>query len=218
MIGRTLIAVAVSALLAQSAFAEKLYKWVDDHGVVHYGDSVPARYAKKERQVLNEQAVTIDRLDRELTAEERRERLRQAEEDRRQQEALARRRESDRVLLATYLSVEEIEMLRDRRVMTLESQIKVNEHYLRSLRDRLLTLEDEARAYNYPFDENSDRPPLPDDLAREIIETAEQLASRESDLERIRDEQTHIRLRFEEDIERFKALTRRSASTGGSSP
>ena len=197
----------MTLLLAQGATAEKLYKWVDDQGVVHYGDRVPARYAKKERKVLNEQAVTVDTLQRELTVEERAEVRRQADEQKRREQEVARQRERDRILLTTYLSVDEIEMVRDRRVVTLDSQIKVNEHYLHNLRERLLALEEEARQYNYPFSEESDLPPLPDDLARDIIETAEQLAKREGDLERIREEQARIRVRFAQDIDRFKQLS-----------
>ena len=35
------------------------YRWVDDKGVVHYGDSVPSEYSQQERSVLNGQGVEI---------------------------------------------------------------------------------------------------------------------------------------------------------------
>ena len=49
----TLLLFCLSAGLA-SAQEPKLYRWVDENGVVHYGDSIPARYAELERQVVNE--------------------------------------------------------------------------------------------------------------------------------------------------------------------
>jgi len=34
-------------------------KWVDDEGVTHYGDRVPAKYLNQRRSVLNKQGVTV---------------------------------------------------------------------------------------------------------------------------------------------------------------
>src|SRR4029450_7034053 len=42
-----------AALADQKATTGKLYKWVDENGIVHYGDHVPAEYSKSERQVVN---------------------------------------------------------------------------------------------------------------------------------------------------------------------
>ncbi len=39
------------------------YRWVDDQGVVHYGDEIPPQYANRERTVLNGQGVPVRRLD-----------------------------------------------------------------------------------------------------------------------------------------------------------
>jgi hypothetical protein len=33
----------------------KTYKWVDEKGVTHYGDSVPAEYSQREKRVLYSQ-------------------------------------------------------------------------------------------------------------------------------------------------------------------
>ena len=46
------------------------YRWVDDQGVVHYGDQVPPQYAQKEHTVLNTQGVEVKRLDAQKTPEQ----------------------------------------------------------------------------------------------------------------------------------------------------
>jgi len=59
------------------------YRWVDDKGVVHYGDRIPASDTQKERTILNREGVEVGRLDAQKTGAElaeqtRREDLRDA--------------------------------------------------------------------------------------------------------------------------------------------
>ena len=64
-----LMAVALG-LSAGPTAAQKLYKWVDKDGNVHYSDQVPPDQVDQARQELTEQGVVVDRMDRAPTAEE----------------------------------------------------------------------------------------------------------------------------------------------------
>jgi len=67
----TILAVLTLAPMIASAEENKrVYRWVDEDGVVHFGDSVPAEYADIERQVVNEHGVTVEVLRGKMTAEE----------------------------------------------------------------------------------------------------------------------------------------------------
>src|SRR5215467_3558664 len=148
----------------------KLYRWTDDKGVVHYGDSIPPEYAKQDRSVLNNQGVNVGFEQGELTPEQRAEKERQAAEAKQaqlQREEIARR---DKMLLETYISVSDIEDLRNRRLELLESQIKVTELYLANLRKRLLSLQDEASNYK-PYTARESAPQIPENLATDISRT-----------------------------------------------
>ena len=46
------------------------YRWIDEQGVVHYGDSIPPQYAQKERTVLNNHGVEVRKLDAQKTPEQ----------------------------------------------------------------------------------------------------------------------------------------------------
>ena len=46
------------------------YRWVDEQGVVHYGDSIPPQYAEKEHAVLNNQGVEVGHSDAQKTPEQ----------------------------------------------------------------------------------------------------------------------------------------------------
>ncbi len=54
-----LLALTLLGLCAGTASAQSLYKWKDDQGVMHYGDSIPPQYAQKESTTLNKQGVAI---------------------------------------------------------------------------------------------------------------------------------------------------------------
>ncbi|HEU4620041.1 MAG TPA: DUF4124 domain-containing protein [Gammaproteobacteria bacterium] len=193
---------AASPLHAQKKSAQKLYRWVDDQGVVHFGDQIPPEYANRDREVLNSQGVAVKSEKREVSEaekEEQRKREEAAEAERQAKEEAERR---DRMLLATYLSVKDIEELRDRRLELLDSRIKVTEIYVGNLQKRLDKLQGEAKAL-----ENAANPrPVPADLAKEIADTQATIDSYEQSLERDRLEQTKVRESFDADIERFKEL------------
>jgi hypothetical protein len=183
----------------------KLYQWTDDKGVVHYGDSVPPEYAKADRNVLNNQGVHVGFEQGELTPEQRAEKARlaaEAEQAKRQREEIARR---DKMLLETYLSVSDIEDLRNRRLELLESQIKVTELYLANLRKRLLTLQDEASNYK-PYTARENAPQIPENLATDISRTVGSINLYEQTLSHARSTQETVRNSFDDDIRRFKQL------------
>src|SRR5882724_8166843 len=117
----------------QAESGRTVYKWVDEHGVIHYGDHIPPEYATQERQVINKQGVEIRRLEAQKTPEQL-----AAEEQKKLEVEQAQNR--DRNLLNTYVSVQEIERLRDQRMTLLSDQIKVTSQFLEVLNGRLKKL------------------------------------------------------------------------------
>lgn len=180
---------------------QRLYRWVDTEGLVHYGDSVPAEYAELERQIVNDHGITVDILRAKMTAEEIAEEKHQ--DDLRMQRELERR--ADQALLATYLTVDEILMHRDRRIELFEAQARVTELYLRNLERRMSVLKDEASGFQ-PYSEDPDAEMISTDLADDIASTKETIARHEANLQRFQNDQQGIVARFDGDINRFKRL------------
>lgn len=195
-----------SALLSSLALGQdRLYRWVDDEGVVHYGDHVPPQYASRNRDLLNTQGVTVGSEIGALTDEERAEIARLAAIDEQARQARMEDARRDQVLLDTYLSVSEIERLRDRRLELLEAQIKVTEHYLSNLRKRLGRLQREASDYK-PYSDNPDAPDVPETLGLELSRTIASISLYEQTLTQSRVEQDELSDAFAQDIERFREL------------
>jgi len=210
-LGSLLLVVAAFALpsigSAQSSRNDgtRLYKWTDRDGVVQFGDKIPPEYANLDREILNQQGVRVGFQEGEVTEAERavleeRERVLQAE--RAAKADIARR---DRMLLETYLSVADIEELRDRRLELLESQIKVTELYLANLRKRLVGLQDEANHFK-PYTTRADAPQIPENLALDMRRTTASISLYEQTLARTRADQETLRGSFDKDITRFREL------------
>lgn len=201
---KSIAAILVALHLPLAAMAENhqsYYRWVDSDGVIHYGDSVPAEYAEVEKQIVNDAGVTVDVMRGKKTEEEI------AEEKRLAKLAADTelQRRADAALLATYLSVDEIVMHRDRRVQLFQAQARVTELYLKNLERRMQTLQELASRYR-PYSSDPDAEMIAPDLAAEISETKDTIARHEINLQRFRSDQQQIVARFDGDIHRFKAL------------
>ena len=202
--GRTFLASGALAtlLVAGAAVAETVYRWVDENGVVHFGDSIPPEYADQEKLVLNEQGVAIGRIAGKATPEEL-EAMRLAAEAEAEKE---RARRADRALLATYLTVGEIERHRDRRVELLEAQARVTELYLTNLRKRLVSLLDEASQFK-PYTVDPDAPMIRPALADDIKQTKDRIVAYEERLAAHRRAADDLREDFRVAIARYTELT-----------
>ncbi len=180
---------------------QKLYRWVDSEGVVHYGDSVPAQYADLERQVVNNHGITVGVLRAKRTEEE-------IAEDKRQEDLRVARemqRRQDMALLATYLSVDEILLHRDRRVELFQAQSRVTELYLSNLKRRLDKLEEEASNFR-PYSVDPDAEMIDPDLAGDLVTTKDTIERHQANLQRFQEDEQNIVARFDGDIDRFKKL------------
>ena len=197
---RILLTAAI-LLLATSAQAAKMYRWVDKDGNVHYSDKLPPEASQQERQVLNEQGVTTETLDRQLTDEEIEEKNRLAAEEEAKQFALEERRKHDDMLRQSYTSVADMEESRDGRITAIESQVLVTSRSIATLEKRVS--ESEAQA-NQLRDSGKE---VPQNLRDQINDTRDELLENQKSLMARRTEQEQIRQQFDEDIARFKEIT-----------
>lgn len=188
------------ALNAQAASSPgQVFKWTDDKGIVHYGDSVPPEYSQDERSVLNSHGVEVGHIEGTNNAAATAEKAKQAE--------IARQKaQHDQFLLATYLSTKDIEQLRDERLGQVDGQIKASGAYIDSLGTRMLALQDRAMHFK-PYSNEPNARRMPDDLAEELVRVNSETRSQRTALEAKRKEQQDMRAQFEADIVRYRELT-----------
>ena len=111
----------------------------------------------------------------------------------------------DNVLLSTYLSVEEIKDLRNRRRELLDGQIKVTELYLNNLRSKVTKLQKDASRFQ-PYNPDPNAPPIPDRLAKELSNSLKSILVYEQTLIDTRDKKEKLVAKFDSDIDRFQHL------------
>ena len=179
----------------------KYYKWVDEDGVVHYEHSIPPEYTDLDKEIVNDHGVTVKQLEGRKTEEELAAERRAAEKAAK----LELQARADKALLATYLTIDEIVMHRDRRVELFQAQSRVTELYLRNLRRQLEKLERQASRYQ-PYSEDPDAEMIDPSLIADINATKATIDRHKSNLDKFQADEEMIIARFEGDISRFKAL------------
>jgi hypothetical protein len=182
----------------------KTYKWVDEKGVIHYGDSVPQEYSQREQQVLNSQGVEVQKRQAEMsTAEAAAYAAKQKEE--------ARRRSHDMFLISTYPSVAEIENVRDARLDQINGQISASEAYIATLTTRVDRLKQRSMGFA-PYNTKPAARRMPDDLAEEMVRTLSELRTQNFAMAQRRTELQKVVDQFDVDIRRFKELRTSAAA------
>jgi hypothetical protein len=174
------------------------YKWVDENGVTHYGDSVPAEYSQRELTVMNSQGVEVQKRLAEMSPKEA------AEYQARQREE-ARRKQHDMFLITTYPSVAEIENVRNERLGQINGQITAAEAYIESLTTRVDGLKTRALTFA-PYNTRANARRMPDDLAEEMVRAMSELRTQNNALTAKRAEFTSVQAQFDADIVRYKEL------------
>jgi len=206
---RPLLVLAVSALLApvlvvsaEPGKNSRSYRWVDENGVTHYGDAVPAEYARQGRSELNSQGVELKQYPRQLSPEEAAAAQKSAAEQ-------ARQRQHDAFLLNTYTRMADIEQLRDERIGLVDGQIQVAHGSLETNRQRLGELEKRMRAFR-PYSASATARRMPDQLAEEVIRTLKERDSLQELLASHEAQKVAQRAQFDADIARYRELTSRT--------
>jgi len=180
------------------------YRWTDDQGVVHYGDSVPPQYAQKERAVLNSRGVEMRTLDAQKTPE-------QLVAAQRAQQEVLKQKQHDAFLMNTYTSVKDIEALRDLRLDQLHGQRVAAEQYVDSLNSRLSALQTRAKNFK-PYNSRPAAHRMPDDVAEDLVHTLNELRTQSNALTAKTEEETNVRAEFQADIERYRELRAKTVS------
>jgi hypothetical protein len=203
---RPLHKLALAVLIAALWFpgpgvpAGRFYKWVDEHGQVRYGDRLPPKYAKRRNETLNSQGIVVETRAAQKTpeqlAEERRLANLKADEERKRREQA----QKDRILLDTFTTEDEMILTRDGKIEAIEAIIRVTRGRIDKSRQRLARLTGEAADL-----ERAGRP-VPAGLTRQIADTHSQIRQNLKYIDKRRQDQHAIRVKFERDIQRFREL------------
>jgi hypothetical protein len=110
--------------MASAQAQSTLFRCVDDKGVTHYGETMPAACAKKDVTEMSKQGRTIRKLDAPLTPEQQKAKAEADAKKREDDKKVADQRQKDLALLGTYGAEREIDVIRDKDVAQLDGRRK----------------------------------------------------------------------------------------------
>lgn len=194
-------AIAAVALAAVPLSAPAAIKcWTNHEGVRECGNVVPPEFAQQGHETLNKQGLTTDTAEAAKTREELVAERAAADAARKAEIEERRREQADRVLLDTFASVDDLELTRDGQVAHLDSQIRLVRGHLDKLQVSLDQMIERAA-------ESERRGEMPSaEMIKNIESVREQIRENEEFIATKKQEQEEIRIRFDADISRFRAL------------
>jgi len=197
----SLLSLLLLALVSGPAAAQKLYKWVDKDGQVHYGDRIPPEYADQDRELLNQQGLAVGREEGAETSEEA-----QARQEREKAARVAEERaQRDRMLISTYQNVDEIEQVRARRLDQIDAQLLIQEQSLTNLKAR--HAEQVKRASRFaPTNPDPAAPPMPEGMAEDLKRAENDIHTQQTNLDKRREERAALDRQFDADVARYQEL------------
>ena len=196
---KLLTALIVSLTLSFPAMAT-LYKWVDDNGTTHYGQTIPPEYADKDHEVLNKSGRVIETQEV-MTPERRRAKELQDAKNHQQAEAALEQQRHDRTLLDTYSNVNEIDLARTRNLQQIDARINAINSFIKSANDNLAALQAEADHYDKL------KRKIPYSLNQDLKITKERLSQLQQDLQGPVADKAAMQARFAADRARYIQLT-----------
>jgi len=197
-----LLACAALCIVFSLSAEAKLYKWVDEKGVTHYGETIPPEYANSEKMKLEKGQV--EKLNK------------QRAEDKGAPVAISKTPDSqatidakrhDNALLNTYSNEKEIDLARDRNLTQVDARIGSYTTLLKSAQESLVQLQQESDA------RTKQNRKIPQSLADDLTETEARVAKLQRDLDTSQKESAAVKLRYEADKQRYRELKGLAAKT-----
>lgn len=178
---------------AQAGGGRLVQCWVDDHGQRACGDTLPPRFASRERAVLDPHGVVKKILPAEKSAEAR-------EAEQRAHDETLRQTAYDRYLTQNFRSAGDLEKARDDRLAALDVRLHAAE---KALADCSATLDDLRARSNAPSDAG-DEAAL--QLQNQIRNFDSARAETVGAIAKIKEERERVAAQFMHDIERYMSL------------
>jgi hypothetical protein len=197
------IAFLVLAVVSAPAVAQKMYKWTDAEGNVHYSDSVPPEHIDEPRDEFNKHGRVVEHTERALTPEEIKakeaaEEVARIEELRKEQQLA-----DDRKLLTVYAAEGDIIRTRDQQASVIERSIVAGQAIvtgqtksLAGLMERAAQLEGQGQVVS-------------EALQTSIKEMQRQINVQKGYVRRMEQEKADTIKRFDAELERYRDVKKR---------
>jgi len=185
------------------------YRWRDKEGKLHFGESVPAEYADRPYDVINNAGLVVKHVD---PGEELEQKATKKEKVKKRAPLISaeeRQRQADRYLLLQYQSEEDIHHEQEMEISQMAYDVRITKQSLESTRTAIASqirdLADQQRAGQ----------PISKEQQAKVDKLYRRLSSDRFKMAKLDERANDIRARFKLDLERFRYLTSEKKSASG---
>jgi predicted RNase H-like nuclease (RuvC/YqgF family) len=183
--------------------AAKIFKWVDEKGVTHYGESIPPEYKDQASTEMSKHGLTVRKIDAATTGNDQKKAAEEkAARDREEKQRAFEQRRRDMALMNTYTSAREIDEHRERTLQVPMQTLKGLEPRLKKAQDRLASLQGQAAAL-------AKKGKSTEMLEQDIADEKAEIDSLKADMDRGQAQIEAIKAKFDADKKRFLELSQR---------
>jgi hypothetical protein len=190
---------------SSSAFAKKMYKWVDEHGETKFSDQVPPEESKYRRESLNEKGRVVEVTEQAKTKEQQAIASRLNALKKEQEKIIAQQAANDKVLLSTFRNAEDMEASLYATLQSLDAQRNVAQGNLKRIESQLETQQKKAAE----LERNGKK--VPQNMLDEIKQTEAQIQVAYAEINKQIEKKNRAKAESEANIKRFKFLTQANA-------
>ena len=187
-----------------AAAAPRIFCCHDQSGRQVCGDILPSACYGRAYRELGQSGRTSRVVEAPLSAAERAAKAAEELQRQEQERLLNEQRRKDQALLNTYGNEKDIEVMRSRTLRALDTAIAAAEERIVEIRQRRKKFENEAEFYKNRR--------LPADVAKGLRDADYEIGAQESVIESKRKDQETVRLKYDEDLRRFRDIATRAAA------
>jgi ribosomal protein L16/L10AE len=194
------VSALVLTLLSATAFAQKLYRWVDAEGKVHYTDTLPPEAVDQAREEISRSGTTVNRVERALTAEERAALEAEAAENARLAAIKAEQDKMDAALTGSYATEADLARAYRERFDLLDQSLEAARVGIRS-QERSL---EEQLAHAASLERGGK--PVPATVQSSIDAARKQVEDQREFLRRRESERQNLQTEYDDILQRYRLL------------
>ncbi len=202
---RAILTLWLELTLLPTVSGGELLKWIDDHGQIHYGDSLPPNAAPLEREILNPQAVPLKTIRPEAPSP--RGKVGDAADTDEAKQRADQQASYDHFLRQTFGTVEALKSVRDRRIAAMDAEVSATEVQIAKLKVQLAQLLGEAAGRERRAEA------VPDALLTAMEATRTQIQNSVEFIEIQERKRADVDKKYAKDLHRLEELTLEEGET-----
>ena len=178
------------------------YKWVDEKGITHYGDTIPPQYVNQGMTEMDKKGQVIRKTEPALTPDQLKAQQAELTKQKELNKQADEHRRRDLALLGTYTMEKDIDLARERNTMQIDGTIRSAKERFAGSQARLKELTTQMEFYQGKDKAGKPRTPPPE-IVQELEQAKRQQAVFNATINELEKQKEEVAARFNEDKARF---------------